>query len=182
MISGKGADSDNTGVPVLGGREAEPRRVHIGHMIVNSSVCSGCRACEVICSFAHEGVFNPALSRVQISKDEPAGKDEPLVCRQCGNARCVQICPKKALSRHPINKAVVVDVSSCDGCGLCAEACPFGVVRMHSETRVPLLCDLCGGEPRCVPRCVTGALWYGEARGRPPRKGIGPQRREPANV
>ncbi len=152
-------------------------KVNIGHMIVDPSVCSGCRACELICSFTHDEVFNPRLSRVQVSKDEPTGTDTPLICRQCGVARCVQSCPKQALNRDPITKAVLVDPSTCNGCRLCAEACPFGVVRMHPETGIPLLCDLCGGDPQCVRRCVTGALWYGESRNRPKNRPIGPQRK-----
>jgi len=147
----------------------------IGHMIVDESVCSGCRSCELICSFWHEKVFDPNLSRVQVGKDEPSGRDTPVVCRQCGVARCVQVCPQGALSRHPLTKAVLVDASLCTGCGLCVEACPFSAVRMHPEAGVPLLCDLCDGDPQCVRRCVTGALWYGEARQRPKRHTIGPQ-------
>ncbi len=154
----------------------------IGHMIVDPAVCSGCRACELACSFAHEDLFNPRLSRVQISKDEPTGTDTPVICRQCGVARCVQVCPLNALGRDPLTGAVLVDSSACDGCGLCAEACPFQAVIWHPETRVPMLCDLCGGDPQCVRRCVTGALWYGETRDRPKSRVTGPQRREPVDA
>jgi Fe-S-cluster-containing dehydrogenase component len=41
------------------------------------------------------------------------------------------------------------------------DACPFGVVVLHPETGLPLICDLCGGEPACVVRCATGAISYG---------------------
>ncbi|MCL5263715.1 MAG: TIGR04076 family protein [Chloroflexi bacterium] len=175
-------DGGTSPAPVAETPGKQPEKVSIGHMIVDAAVCSGCRACEMICSFTHESVFSPELSRVQVAKDEPAGKDTPFVCRQCGNARCLEVCPKNALRRHPTTKAVLVDQSTCSGCGLCAEACPFEVVRMHPLTKVPLLCDLCGGDPQCVPRCVTGALWYGEAQHRPKRKLIGPQIREQPSV
>ncbi len=162
--------------------EGEAPKPNIGHMIVDPSVCSGCRSCELICSFTHEDLFNPRLSRVQISKDEPAGTDTPVICRQCGVALCVQACPRNALSRHPITRAVLVDSAVCNSCGLCADACTFHAVRMHPEARIPMLCDLCDGDPQCVRRCVTGALWYGEARNRPKKRAIGPQRRETADV
>jgi len=147
----------------------EPQKVNIGHMIVDPSVCSGCRDCETVCSETHEGVSDHALSRVRVVDDEASGKRTLLVCRQCGNARCVQACPRQALSRHPITKAVLVEPTLCDGCGFCAEACPFNSPRIDPETGIVLLCDLCGGDPQCVQKCGTGALWYGEARSRPKR-------------
>jgi Fe-S-cluster-containing dehydrogenase component len=36
-------------------------------------------------------------------------------------------------------------------------------VRFHPETGLPMICDLCGGDPQCVKRCATGALKFGRA-------------------
>lgn len=130
-------------------------------LLVDRRVCSGCRSCELACSLRHEGAFVPSLSRVWVRKDEPAGVDEPVVCRQCGVARCVQVCPCGALSRDPRTGAVLVDAGLCVRCGDCARACPFGAIRIHPDTALPLICDLCEGDPACVARCVTGALRYG---------------------
>ncbi|MGE5584338.1 MAG: TIGR04076 family protein [Bacillota bacterium] len=147
------------------GRGPRPR------MLVNEKLCAGCRACELICSFTHERKFSDLLSRIHVDKVDEDGIDRPLVCRQCGNARCVGACPNAALSRDPETRCVVVDETRCSGCGACAGACPFGAVAFHPETRVPLICDLCGGDPECVKRCPTGAISYGlagaigEARG-----------------
>lgn len=138
-------------------------------LLVDERICSGCRSCELACSLTHEGVFAPELARVHIEKIEPAGVDRPLVCRQCGNAACVNACPTGALSRGVATRAVLVDKSICTGCALCASACAFGVIRFSPETGHPLICDLCGGDPQCVKRCSTGALTYGrgsEQRGR----------------
>lgn len=134
----------------------------IARLLVKESVCSGCRACELACSFAHERRYGSDASRVLVEKDESRGLDRPVVCRQCGVARCVQVCPNQALSKDA-HHAVQVDPERCTGCRACEKACPFGAVRFLPGRTSPLICDLCGGEPACVKRCATGALTYGTA-------------------
>lgn len=125
---------------------------------VDASACSGCRSCELACSLGHTGEYSPAESRIQVEKDEPRGLDEPQVCRQCGVALCVEVCPHGALSRQEETRAVLVDEDLCTGCGLCVKACPFAGVRLWEEKA--LICDLCQGDPACVKACVTGALQF----------------------
>lgn len=134
-------------------------------LLVNEKLCSGCLSCELACSAAQSGgaAFRPAVSRIHVVKLEREGIDRPLACRQCGQARCVAACPEGALSRHPRTKAVLLNAAACTMCHACAEACPFEVVRFHPETGLPMICDLCGGEPQCVKRCATGALKFGLA-------------------
>ncbi len=146
-------DDNRTGI------DASPDR-GIRRMVVNEAACSGCRACELTCSFEHGGEINPAISRIRVEKDEPRGLDRPLVCRQCGNARCVAACPVGALSRDPETFAVSLDSDACTGCKACARACPFGSIAFHPVTGKPLFCDLCGGEPACVKRCPVDAIRY----------------------
>jgi ferredoxin len=38
------------------------------------------------------------------------------------------------------------------------------VIQLHPEKEIPLLCDLCGGDPECSKRCPTGALVTVEGR------------------
>lgn len=133
----------------------------VPRMLVDAKACAGCRACELACSFVHTGSFTEAAARILVRKDDAMGSDEPVVCRQCGVARCVEACPEEALRRDPATKAVVVDEERCTGCGRCASACPFKVIRFVDD--FPLICDLCGGEPQCVKRCPTGAIRYGTA-------------------
>ncbi|OIQ52801.1 TIGR04076 family protein [Neomoorella thermoacetica] len=132
-------------------------------LLVNEKICSGCRACELACSLYHESAFAPELARLWVEKDEPEGLDRPHVCRQCGNAACVKACPEGALSRDARTRAVILDRARCTGCGSCARACPFQALRLHPRESYPLTCDLCGGDPRCVQRCATGALRFGRA-------------------
>ncbi len=134
-----------------------PRR-----LLVTAAHCTGCRRCELACSFFHETQYAPEMSRIRVTKDDARGQDTPTACRQCGTARCVEACPQGALSKNATTQAVVLDKSLCSRCGMCQKACPFGAIRLGPEGH-PLICDLCGGEPRCVEACPTGAINFGRA-------------------
>lgn len=146
--------------PALG--TAQTRESGRPRLLVDERRCSGCRACELACSFAHERLFSATHSRVTVEKDEAHGLDRPVVCRQCGVARCLEACPNGALSRDTVH-AVIVDEARCTGCRACQKACPFGAVRFAPGRKAPLICDLCGGDPACVKRCATGAITFGRA-------------------
>lgn len=132
-------------------------------LIVDESLCSGCRACQVACVVQHEGVFGVSMARIHVVKVEPLGIDRPEVCRQCEPASCIDACPTAALGRDEATGAVHVDVESCIACGACVEACPFGMAALHPVEHVAMICDLCGGEPACVRRCATGAIRFAAA-------------------
>jgi len=134
-------------------------------LVVDPSLCSGCRACETACSFFHHGIYSPSLARLHVVKLEDLGVDKPIVCLRCARAPCAAICPESAIVRDPERRIVVVDEGKCVGCGLCVEACVSGVIQLHPQKQVPLLCDLCGGEPDCVKKCPTGALVFVEGTG-----------------
>lgn len=129
-------------------------------MFVDEDKCSGCRACETVCSFTHSGNFCGENSRIKVEKDECQGIDLPCVCRQCGNAPCLEACPVGALSRDLITRAVLVDQNKCIGCRTCVKACTFNGIRFSHETGKAFICDLCGGDPACIKRCPTGAIKF----------------------
>lgn len=52
------------------------------------------------------------------------------------------------------------DADTCIGCGVCEKVCKYSAIKL-SEGKA-LVCDLCGGDPKCVARCPTGALEYVE--------------------
>jgi carbon-monoxide dehydrogenase iron sulfur subunit len=148
----------------------------VKRILVDRDLCSGCRACEIACVAHHERHFGTATARIRVTKIEPLGIDQPHVCRLCRRTPCVEACPTAALYRdeHLGTGAILVRADACVGCGACVEACPFGVVALHPESGLAIICDLCGGDPACVRRCATGAIRYADpavgARAR--RKGV----------
>jgi len=124
------------------------------------TLCSGCRYCELVCSYAHYGKFNPKLSRIRIVKEDEIGADIPVVCRQCKTCLPAEECPIEAIERDE-NGALMIS-EGCIGCGECISACPFGSISWNPSTDEPLVCDLCKGDVMCVKKCPTGALSYGE--------------------
>jgi carbon-monoxide dehydrogenase iron sulfur subunit len=131
-------------------------------LVVRAELCSGCRACQVACVARHEGLFGVHTARLRIIKNEALGTDRPQVCRLCRRAPCVAACPTGALHQDETTSAVLLKAEACTGCQKCLEACPFDVIGLHPQTNLPLICDLCAGEPACVQRCPTGAISYGD--------------------
>lgn len=136
-------------------------------LIVNSILCSGCRLCELICSFIHENEFLPSKARLHvvinrgIRMDTPAELiDIPHVCNQCDPAPCAEVCPTDAICIDQNTKIPWVDEQACSGCGICVEECPEGMILLDEDRQVAFKCDLCGGDPKCVRYCPRGALEY----------------------
>ena len=116
---------------------------------VDSSVCIGCKACEVACkqwndvpvvdirflgsSYDNTGALGPnAWRHVQfIERPGPDGGVSWLmnsdVCKHCKEAACLDVCPTGAIFRTEFD-TVVVQEDVCNGCGYCIPACPFGVL------------------------------------------------------
>ena len=111
----------------------------------------------MVCSFFHDRIFNPTLSRITVFKDDKLGFDYPITCRQCNVCPPIDFCTAKALSKK--EGVIQVDKWLCIGCGTCVEYCNYGAVKLNVEEK-PVICDLCGGMPECVSRCPTGALEY----------------------
>lgn len=132
------------------------------------SRCTGCRVCELVCSEAHEGVFQPSKARIHVVSFDVTVQDVPIVCQQCADAPCIEACPQDAISRNPETTAVVVNQELCIQCGACVRACVIGLdqidpeqklaIRMDDDEEMPLKCDLCEGDPQCVKFCPTEAL------------------------
>ena len=131
-------------------------------ILVREDLCSGCRACEVVCVAQHEGSFGTAAARIHVTKIEPLGVDHPYLCRLCSDAPCLDACPEDALYRDATTGAILLVSDDCLGCSACADACPFGAVTLHPETGLALICDLCGGEAACIKRCATGAILFAD--------------------
>jgi len=126
-------------------------------IVIDATKCTGCKSCELICGLEHAGVFNPTKSRIKVRGFDYLGFSDPLLCAQCSNPACVEVCPAGALTQNE-SGTIAVDTSSCNGCQLCVEACPHLAINFNEATDLPLICDLCDGQPKCVEWCPTGAL------------------------
>lgn len=121
--------------------------------------CIACGKCELACAFAHGSEGKPATSRINIIRRGPE-LGLPIVCFQCHEAGCVTACPTEALVRNEETGAIDMARDRCIKCRMCVVSCPFGNMLWDDVYQVVQKCDLCGGCPRCVPFCPTGALRY----------------------
>ncbi|MBW2470225.1 MAG: 4Fe-4S dicluster domain-containing protein [Deltaproteobacteria bacterium] len=135
-----------------------PKVLYIDHQ-----KCTGCQLCELVCSVSHDGISNPARSRIRVVKWEAEGLYIPMSCQQCQDAPCMNVCPVKAISRKDELAKVVVDYDVCIGCRSCVSACPFGAMTFNPTDRKVFKCDLCDGDPQCVRFCEEKAVDFIEA-------------------
>ena len=144
------------GLPPLPGKPAQ-NIGQSGPLVVIPRNCTGCRTCELACSFAHSLDGQLGSSRIRV---HPVGPDRyvQITCLQCVNAACVKVCPTQALVRDEQTGAIDVDAHRCIGCGLCEAACPFGHMHFDKELSLPVKCNLCGGRPACAMFCPHKAL------------------------
>ena len=135
----------------------------------DTSVCIGCKACEVACkewnnvpedglnfrtsSYDHTGELGADTWRhVAFIEQRVAAPDEGKeglrwlmssdVCKHCTSAACLDVCPTGALFRTEFG-TVVVQEDICNGCGYCIPACPFGVIDRRQDDGRAWKCTLC---------------------------------------
>jgi carbon-monoxide dehydrogenase iron sulfur subunit len=132
-------------------------------IMIHPDRCTGCRHCESACALKHEGSKRRGAACVQTFTWKAEHFSVPLMCQQCDNAACVNICRTGAM-HHGLEDSnlVVFDRAACVGCKMCVVACPYGNVRYDTVTRSISKCDTCGGSPHCVEACASGALEYVE--------------------
>ncbi|MFQ5820926.1 MAG: 4Fe-4S dicluster domain-containing protein [Candidatus Heimdallarchaeota archaeon] len=129
-------------------------------LMVDLEKCTGCRICEMACSFHHYKIFNPTKSMIRIVKLEEVGIDVPIVCGHCLTAPCAEVCPTGAIQRDAKTGAVLISEEICIGCKVCMVACPFWAIAVDLENGVLVKCDLCEGDPECIKLCPREAIIY----------------------
>ena len=124
-------------------------------LYVDSTKCSGCRACLVACSLNLFEETNPKKAALLLLPKFPApGVYEMRVCTQCGE--CAEACPTEAIIKNE-RGIYHVDPELCNLCEACVSACPESVMFVRTELENHAWkCDLCGD---CVSVCGTSALW-----------------------
>ncbi len=156
-------------------------------MLVDTTLCAGCRACESACAEANAlpqpapdaavaGVVRDTAPEVftVVNGAGPVGRDgdERFAKRQCMHCiepACASVCMVRALDKTP-EGPVVYHGDRCLGCRYCMVACPFEIPKYQYDKRAPLVrkCTFCaarqaeGKKPACASVCPTGALSFGK--------------------
>jgi len=174
------------------GRDAEELEEEAADQVAilfDSTLCIGCRACEVACnqendlarsgSEIYEGSASQAARALdvdvwsyttfhQVEADDYTAAFGRVQCMHCIEPACVSSCPVHALEKLE-HGPVVWHSGLCLGCRYCMMACPFLVPRFEWDKRNPRItkCDLCarrlseGRPPACVEACPTASLEVG---------------------
>ena len=137
----------------------------------DSTLCIGCKACEVACKewnevpddgFRWSGLsYDNTLAlghstwrHVKFVEGEPAigsGGNAPAqmtwqfssdVCKHCDNAGCLEACPTGSIVRTEFG-SVYVQPDICNGCGYCVVTCPFGVIDRRPDDGRAFKCTFC---------------------------------------
>jgi Fe-S-cluster-containing dehydrogenase component len=159
-------------------------------VLVDTTVCIGCRKCEWACQGAHElkqddfesyqnnEVFKNNrrpdennLTVVNQYDSEKFNKETiKLQCMHCDHPACVSACIVGAITKQE-NGSVIWDTDVCIGCRYCMVACPFQIPAFeYLKALDPKIkkCDFCfdrtkeGKLPACVEVCPVEALTYGK--------------------
>lgn len=125
---------------------------------IHAEKCTGCRLCELICSYHNFGVYSLAKSRIKILY-YPPGFDVPTLCHHCDDPKCLLACSQSAISKQ--KGLVVINEDLCDGCGKCVDACPYDGIFLDPANEKAIICILCG---QCVKECPTGCLTFENAK------------------
>jgi benzoyl-CoA reductase subunit BamC len=126
---------------------------------VDVDKCTGCRACEVICSAFHAidkySSINPAKARIRVIRDPLADVYIPIYAGGYTPAECT------GRGRY------IIDGKEYDECAFCRVSCPSRDEFKEPDSGLPLKCDMCEAdppleEPLCVTWCLNEALIYEE--------------------
>jgi class I fructose-bisphosphate aldolase len=138
---------------------------------VVSSLCTGCQLCLTACVGAHEpGLFGNHLTRLSVAS-LALGQNKVSYCTLC--KKCIEACPTGALRWHAESGAVELIPEKCTACDKCVDICPTHVVSRSDEGLqlagsylpwLPVICDLCSGDPACARICPTGAITVDERK------------------
>jgi formate dehydrogenase iron-sulfur subunit len=160
-------------------------------MLVDTSKCTGCRGCQVACKEWNDlpatdttnwGSYEnpPDLSGstwTRIAFREVASETGVKWlflkegCMHCTQAACVEVCPTAALQYSDMG-FVSFNRDACNGCGYCAEFCPFQIPRLETNALTgqgkATKCTLCQDRvtndmvPACAKTCPANAIHFGD--------------------
>lgn len=156
-------------------------------VLVDTTRCIGCRACERACGETHDLLVpdvenDGALEQERSTSDTQwtvvnryeTSKGEVFVKRQCMHCwqpACAAACLTNAMHKTE-DGPVIWHPDRCMGCRYCMVSCPFNVPKFEYHSWNPKIqkCNMCwerlqaGLKPACVDACPTDALMFGMKR------------------
>jgi formate dehydrogenase iron-sulfur subunit len=164
-------------------REVRKPEEFVG-ILVDTTRCIGCRACEVACGEEHDLLVPDVVNDGALEKHRETSVKQWMVvnkhetekgdvfvkkqCMHCYQAACATACPTEAMNQT-MNGPVIWDGDKCIGCRYCMTSCPFDVPKFEYNEWNPKIqkCTMCferleaGQKPACVKACPTDTLMFG---------------------
>ncbi len=139
--------------------------------VIDLKKCIGCHACTIACKAEHD--IPVGVNRCWVKTVEKGTFPDtqrlflPVLCNQCEEAPCMNICPTSALYKRPDG---IVDLYGevCIGCRACMVACPYDQLFIDPNTRTAEKCNFCANrienelQPACVSVCPTECRIFGD--------------------
>ena len=137
----------------------------------DSTLCIGCKACEVACKEWNDvpadgftfsglsydntlGLGHSTWRHVKFverattpgiggnSSEQVTWQFSSDVCKHCEKAGCLEACPTGSIIRTEFG-GVYIQPDVCNGCGYCVVTCPFGVVDRRPDDGRAFKCTFC---------------------------------------
>jgi formate dehydrogenase beta subunit len=156
-------------------------------VLVDTTRCIGCRACEVACAEAHdlpvpeiesdaglESHREPSETQWTVVNRYETDEGEVFVkkqCMHCWQPACAAACLTNAMLKTH-EGPVIWRSDKCMGCRFWMVSCPFDIPKFEYHSWNPRIhkCNMCwerlerGQKPACVEACPTDALTFGLKR------------------
>lgn len=153
-------------------------------VLVDTTRCIGCRACEVACGEEHDLLVPDVLNDGALEEHRDTSDKQWMVvnkyeteqgdvfvkkqCMHCYQAACASACPTEAMNKTT-KGPVIWDGDKCIGCRYCMTSCPFDIPKFEYDEWNPKIqkCTMCferleaGQKPACVKACPTDTLMFG---------------------
>jgi formate dehydrogenase iron-sulfur subunit len=134
----------------------------------DTSICIGCKACEVACkewnqlpgntpkfgdgfdntgqldaeNFRHVKFIDLVPETPTVVGNGSAWLMMSDLCKHCKHASCMEVCPTGAIVRTEYD-TVFIQQDVCNGCRDCISACPYGAIGFSPITGTARKCTMC---------------------------------------